>query len=68
MHSHVGGSHRAKFDDDSNSFRGIACEGQTHTHTDTHTDWDWLSSLIFALQTKRSGLMVALVAEGVILY
>ena len=34
MHSHVWGSHRAKFDDDnSNSFRGIACEGQVHTQT-----------------------------------
>ena len=34
MHSHVWGSHRAKFDDDDfNNFGGIACEGQTHTHT-----------------------------------
>ena len=32
MHSHVLGSHRAKFeDDDFNSFRGIACEGQIDT-------------------------------------
>ena len=35
MHSHFRGSHREKFDnDDFNSFRGIACEGQTDTHTD----------------------------------
>ena len=36
MHSHVSGSQRAKFyDDDFNSFRGIACEGHTRTHTQT---------------------------------
>ena len=51
MHYYVSGSHRAKFDDDDfNSFRGIACERQTHTHTHTHTR---LSSLKFALKTKR---------------
>ena len=34
MHSHVCGSHCAKFDDDDfNSFQGIACEGQSR-HSD----------------------------------
>ena len=38
MHSHVCGSHRAKFDDDDfNRIRGTACEGQTDRHTVTHT-------------------------------
>ena len=44
MHSHVRGSHRAKFEeDDFNSFRGMASEGhiqtdrQTDTYTQTHT-------------------------------
>ena len=41
MHSHVCGSRHAKFDgDDFNSFRGIACEGQTDTHRDRHTHTD----------------------------
>ena len=52
MHSHVRGSHRAKFDDDDfNSFRGIACEGRA----DRHTDRLGSSTLLFAksLQTKQ---------------
>ena len=38
MPFHVWGSHHAKFDDDVNSFRGIACKAHTHTCTPhTHT-------------------------------
>ena len=59
MHFYVRGSHRAKFDNNFNSFQGIACEGHTQTQMNTHTHGQTLASstLTFSkserLKTKR---------------
>ena len=49
MHYHVWGGHHAKFDDDDfNTFRGIACEGQTHRKKQT-----WVGYLPKSLLRKQ---------------
>ena len=58
MHSHVWGSHHAKFDDDDfNSFQGITCEGHTHTLTQAF-DLSHLSKTFFEvvsdIENKKS--------------
>ena len=52
LHFPVCGSHHAKFDDDDfHSFRGVACEGQTHRYTETHTETA-SSMLTFSIKQK----------------
>ena len=54
MHSHVWGSHSAKFDDDDfNSFRRIACDAQTNTHTDSVSTTLKCAKSLTTLQTKE---------------